>query len=33
VGGIVIFENGVAKVNSKEVYRDFREGAEDWSDF
>lgn len=33
VGGIVIFENGVAKVNSKEAYRDFREGAEDWTDF
>ena len=33
VGGIVIFEDGVAKVNSKEVYRDFREGAEDWADF
>lgn len=33
VGGIVVFENGVAKLNSKEVYRDFREGAEDWTDF
>jgi type III restriction enzyme len=33
VGGIVIFENGVAKINLKEVYRDFREGAEDWTDF
>jgi type III restriction enzyme len=33
VGGIVIFENGVAKINSKEVYRDFRECAEDWTDF
>jgi len=33
VGGIVIFENGVAKINSKEVYRDFRDGAEDWVDF
>jgi type III restriction enzyme len=33
VGGIVIFENGVAKVNSKDVYRDFRDGAEDWADF
>lgn len=33
VGGIVIFENGIAKVNSKEVYMDFREGAEDWVDF
>ena len=32
-GGIVIFENGVAKVNSEEVYRDFRECAEDWADF
>lgn len=31
VGGIVVFENGVAKVNSKEVYRDFRENAEDWA--
>ena len=33
VGGIVIFENGVAKINTKEVYKDFREGAEDWADF
>jgi type III restriction enzyme len=32
VGGIVIFERGVAKVNTKEVYRDFKEGAEDWED-
>lgn len=33
VGGIVIFESGVAKINSKEVYRDFMAGAEDWTDF
>lgn len=33
VGGIVTFDNGVAKLNSKAVYRDFRESAEDWVDF
>lgn len=33
IGGIVIFHNGVAKVNSKEVYMDFRERMEDWVDF
>jgi hypothetical protein len=33
VGGIVIFNNGFPKVNSKEVYRDFEDGAEDWADF
>jgi type III restriction enzyme len=33
VGGIVVFENGVAKLNSKEAYIDFKEGAEDWVDF
>lgn len=33
VGGIVIFDHGVAKINSKEVYKDFRESAEDWDDF
>lgn len=32
-GGIVIFEHGVAKVNSGIVYRDFMEGAGDWVDF
>jgi type III restriction enzyme len=33
VGGIVVFENGVAKINTKEVYKDFRESVEDWADF
>lgn len=33
VGGIVIFNNGIPKVNSKEVYRDFEDSAEDWADF
>ncbi len=33
VDGIVIFENGVAKINSKEVYRDFKESVGDWVDF